>query len=727
MANPFRKRMKSVRPVAVVFAMNHPDTAAQAHSVVRNLEKIGYRCVVCDYAIGEGLDPRRLATNADRAVLPLSDRGFDSIIPLSAAVYQGQYGDDIAFADLLALNLTNIPKGQGLGYDLLHPESLFRQKLRGFAARSEELLRALKPDLIVIQQGAEVLSRILLSKAMKLRLPWLLSESPFFPNYLLLDPCGQHFMRGHNQIDLDWPEWNRRLLDDVGKKRVATFIDQWRSQRLSKYAQPEQSDPKLTAFLGGNERLLFVPMQISHDANVHYGLGVFLSLADFYQSLVEALPPNWGVVFKPHPLDRTSNPWRPEAAPHIFLTEHANIHDLIQRADAVAVFSSNVGLEALLYGKPVIVGGKPCYGGKGVTLDIGQRQDLATIIANAPRHTPNSESRDRLVHYIINDYLIADEDNTAIQRKLARTGVVQSGYTRSERPFSEADPSILAQKIEQLRHYQKLSETDLSHWEILEQLELPGDPFKIEEPGIDKDWPIPWVAHQAPALAAAYVFSASLADKGCRVLDFGCGTGAGAWLLARQGMHVTACDASPARLRYARRTWLHRRIRYLTVSPATFPENAKVGENFGLVLLIDGLAHVRHSKQLLNLLWQSVAPGGACLLRLPRVETAVRPNTTCPFQILTVADVKRMAAQLPDLAGQKVLYQHRTSIQILPGAEYDSFWLLLEKECSNDKGSGWSKRLHELLPGSFTPPSEFSTMGFLRVLARRRHKLFGLR
>lgn len=719
--------MKSDRPIAVVFAMNHPESAALANSIARNLEKVGYRCVVCDYAIGNGFDPRRLAANADRAVLSLSDSGFDSIPALSAAVYQGRYGDDIAFADLLALNLTNIPDGHGPEYDLLNPESLFRQKLRGFAARSDEMLRAINPDIVVIQQGAEVLSRILLAKTMKLNLPWLLSESSFFPNYLLLDPCGQHFMRGYNQVDRDWPEWNRRQLDAVDKKRVATFIDQWRSQRLSKYAQPIQSDPKLTAFLGSYERLLFVPMQISHDANVHYGLGVFLSLADFYQSLVAALPSGWGVVFKPHPLDRTPNPWRPQTDSRIYLTENANIHDLIQRADAVAVFSSNVGLEALLYGKPVIVGGEPCYGGKGVTLDIGQRQDLATIIANAPHHTPNTELRDRLVHYIINDYLIADEDNTAVQRKLARTGAVQSGYTRSRHPFSEADPSIVAHKLNRLHRYQELAEKDLSHWEILEQLESSYDPFKFEEPCMDKDLPIPWVARQAPALSSAYVFSACMAEKGCCVLDFGCGAGFGAWLLARQGMHVTACDASPARLHYARRTWLSRRIRYLTTSAATFPESAAAAERFGLVLLIDGLPHVYHPQRLLNLLWKSVAPGGACLLRLPRAEIAVRPSTTCPFHILTIADVESMAAQLPDLAFQKVFYQHRTAIQPSPGAEYDNFWFLLEKKCSSEKRGGWLKHLDKLLPGTYTPPSEFSMMGILRMLARRRGKLLGLR
>ena len=45
-------------------------------------------------------------------------------------------------------------------------------------------------------------------------------------------------------------------------------------------------------------------------------------------------------------------------------------HELIRGAEAVAVISSTVGLEALLYGKPVLTLGQPFYSGYGVTLDV---------------------------------------------------------------------------------------------------------------------------------------------------------------------------------------------------------------------------------------------------------------------------------------------------------------------------------------------------------------------
>ena len=49
------------KPKALLFAMESPTTAAQAESVARNLERVGYACVVCDYAARVGVDPRRLS------------------------------------------------------------------------------------------------------------------------------------------------------------------------------------------------------------------------------------------------------------------------------------------------------------------------------------------------------------------------------------------------------------------------------------------------------------------------------------------------------------------------------------------------------------------------------------------------------------------------------------------------------------------------------------------
>jgi len=515
--------------------------------------------VVCDYAATNGVDSVRLGMNEDVRFLTFSDAGFDSIPMISSSLYRKRYGDDVDFEAVLGMRLGRGPASVGPSSttppaELLHPDSAFRQKLYGFSVRAEELLGAVAPDLVVIQQGGEVVSRILLAKTLKLGLPWLIFESPFFPGHLLLDPCGQHFMRGHNQIDEDAPLWLNEPLTPIQHQHVDAFLADWKAQRTSKYEQAGTISEDLAQFLSAPGPVLFVPMQVPEDANVHYGLGVFNSLSDYYQSLVDSLPEGWRAVFKPHPYDASPNPWRPPASPYLYVASGANIHDLIERADAVALFSSNVGLEALLYGKPVLVGGKPCYGSKGLTLDIERREQLALTIAASPNFRPDSVICGRLLNYLLHDYLIPEGDGEALRRKLARVGTDQCRLTDPRAPLCDADPVHVRAQLALLARYRGLAEQDHGHDDILRRLDLIPKPELL--PLADKDQPKPWLHQEDPSLVAAYGFAADLAQGLGSVLDVGCGDGFGAWMLARSGLRVAACFASDGLRDYARRTWV---------------------------------------------------------------------------------------------------------------------------------------------------------------------------
>jgi hypothetical protein len=187
-------------------------------------------------------------------MLTFSDAGFDSIPMLSSTLYRARYGNDLDFDAVLGMRLGDscdrIGWGQtALSGELLHPDSAFRQKLYGFAARAEELISALTPDLVVIPHGGDVISRILLAKTFKLGLPWLIFESSFFPRHILLDPCGQHFMRGHNQVDADASLWLNTPLTSKQQQHVDAFIADWKNERTSKYEQAETVSDELADFL----------------------------------------------------------------------------------------------------------------------------------------------------------------------------------------------------------------------------------------------------------------------------------------------------------------------------------------------------------------------------------------------------------------------------------------------------------------------------------------------
>jgi capsule polysaccharide export protein KpsC/LpsZ len=60
-------------------------------------------------------------------------------------------------------------------------------------------------------------------------------------------------------------------------------------------------------------------------------------------------------------------------------------------AEAVAVISSTVGLEALLYGRPVLTLGQPFYSGYGVTLDVDSFREIREAVPALLRFQPDRE------------------------------------------------------------------------------------------------------------------------------------------------------------------------------------------------------------------------------------------------------------------------------------------------------------------------------------------------
>ena len=77
---------------------------------------------------------------------------------------------------------------------------------------------------------------------------------------------------------------------------------------------------------------------------------------------------------------------------------HTSSHELIRRAEAIAVISSTVGLEALLYEKPVLTLGQPFYSGYGITLDVDSFRELRAKVPELLRFRPDPETIVRFLH-----------------------------------------------------------------------------------------------------------------------------------------------------------------------------------------------------------------------------------------------------------------------------------------------------------------------------------------
>jgi capsular polysaccharide biosynthesis protein len=148
---------------------------------------------------------------------------------------------------------------------------------------------------------------------------------------------------------------------------------------------------------------VYFPLHVTDDYKIKRVIPHCVDQAALIEQVADYLPQGMDVVIKEHPLSigRNSMPLihRLTRRPNIHLVEpRTSSHDLIQRARAVAVISSTVGLEALLYGRPVLTLGQPFYSGYGVTLDVDSFRVLQQRVMELLDFQPDRERTLRFLH-----------------------------------------------------------------------------------------------------------------------------------------------------------------------------------------------------------------------------------------------------------------------------------------------------------------------------------------
>ncbi|MDQ0504872.1 capsular polysaccharide export protein, LipB/KpsS family [Xanthobacter agilis] len=356
----------------------------------------------------------------DAGAPTLLDGGFDFAPRLSDFAFHARYGFS---PDLIELSAHSLAIGDAR-IDNLLTESVWSQQLRGVAGRAIAVMADLAPDVVFVPHGAEVLSRLLAETAAHLAIPYLYWESPFFPGYHFVDPFAPHFFRGAHRIDRTWA--GVAAAEDGAVARARDFIARARAERITKYRQTT-APAELEALRGWlGERagpVLFVPGQIAFDASITVSLRDYPNLGRIYRAVFAAMPPGWRVIFKPHP--RGPDADRAEGLPeHVRLVRQVSIHDLFPLCDVVALHSSNVGLEALMAGRPVIAWGDPYYGRKGLTLDIADGADLGRVLAAGPPVPPDPGKVAALVGHILEQGLVRQGDGAALRQRIAEASSV---------------------------------------------------------------------------------------------------------------------------------------------------------------------------------------------------------------------------------------------------------------------------------------------------------------
>lgn len=159
-----------------------------------------------------------------------------------------------------------------------------------------------------------------------------------------------------------------------------------RRRTLSRfYASPRPSRP-----------FVYFPLHVTDDYKIKRVVPHCADQAALVEQVARSLPHGWDLVTKEHPMEIGRTP----SALLRRLTRMRNVrvvppswnsHDLIERSHAIVVIGSTVGLEALLYDKPVLTLGQPFYSGFGVTLDVESFADIRTAVPAVLEFRPDHE------------------------------------------------------------------------------------------------------------------------------------------------------------------------------------------------------------------------------------------------------------------------------------------------------------------------------------------------
>jgi hypothetical protein len=214
-------------------------------------------------------------------------------------------------------------------------------------------------------------------------------------------------IREHRRVPIELRR-ARLFADHVTRKRREDadneYLRPWRMLSMNaaewtraRIARPfyDQLDPQ--------RPFVYFPLHVTDDYKIKKIIPHCVDQASIVEQIADALPPGYDLVLKEHPMSIGRNSIallrRMRARRNIRLVEpYTNSHDLIRASQAVAVISSTVGLEALLYDKPVLTLGEPFYAGYGITLDLDSFAGIREGVPALLRFRPDPETVRRFLH-----------------------------------------------------------------------------------------------------------------------------------------------------------------------------------------------------------------------------------------------------------------------------------------------------------------------------------------
>jgi hypothetical protein len=214
-------------------------------------------------------------------------------------------------------------------------------------------------------------------------------------------------IRDYRRVPVEWrrvPIFAGHVRRKLSTDRDNEYLRPWRLLRtnLSEKVRAVAARPFYNR-LDPERPFVYFPLHVTDDYKIKRVIPHCVDQAALIEQVADALPTGYDLVLKEHPMSLGRNSIgllrRLRRRRNVRLVSpYTSSHDLIAGSDAVAVISSTVGLEALLYDKPVLTMGDPYYARYGVTLDLTSFAEIREKVPELLRFRPDPERIRRFLH-----------------------------------------------------------------------------------------------------------------------------------------------------------------------------------------------------------------------------------------------------------------------------------------------------------------------------------------
>jgi capsular polysaccharide export protein len=161
------------------------------------------------------------------------------------------------------------------------------------------------------------------------------------------------------------------------------------------------------------ERYLFAPFQVDSDTQILLQSPWIKDMRAFFRLLLRVFKqlddPQLHLIFKEHPSSESEYPDLHREAgkeSRIHIVNNFLTQELIQRAECIVTINSSVGIESLLFDRPVIVTGRAFYNIPGLVMKADSETELLDALQQVKTFRSDPLLRRNFLHYLETDYLV---------------------------------------------------------------------------------------------------------------------------------------------------------------------------------------------------------------------------------------------------------------------------------------------------------------------------------